>query len=195
MTPDHEQLLEEMSIHLVSRGYRTISAAYADICDDESKKMLSRMYSVPATYVRTRSDRIAFDPRSGNCFEFDAKTNLTERGDVFVELLPVVAHYAIGKWFGLRTIYGFRWPTIDRTDIGFAIDDTLVDMVTTIFLFGRDCQVDVNIWVESMAPHVFKNAEIVKLGRCRGSGDPAIKIEPDKLEQLPHWKDVFNAMS
>ncbi len=195
MTPDHERLLEDMSQYLHSAGYRTMSATYADVCDAESKRLLSKMYSVPATYVRTRSDRIAFNPQTETIFEFDAKTNLTKHEDVFIELIPVVAHYVISNLFGLKTIYGFRWPNIDREDIGFEINDTFAEMVTAIFIFDRDCQVEVNQWVEHGATSIFKNAKIVKCNRGRGSGDPAIKMEPEALQGLPHWKHLFNAIT
>ena len=33
MTPDHEQLLTEMTQYLVSQGCEVYSAAYADICN------------------------------------------------------------------------------------------------------------------------------------------------------------------
>lgn len=194
MTPDHEELLKEMTQYLTGHGYKVISSAYADICDDASREMLSSMYSVASTYIRTRADRIAFSSRTGRCFELDAKTNMTSHNNIFVEMLPVVAHYGIGKWFGLDTIYGFRWPRLNRTDVGFVIDDAFVDMVETVLIFNRDCQSEVNQWVERMAPHVFKHAEVVRCGRGYGSGDPAIRVsEQAKLDRMPHWRELFKA--
>ena len=193
MTPDHEQLLAEMTQYLTTNGYSVMSATYADVCDTASRKMLSSIYSVPATYIRTRADRVAFSAQTGMCFEFDAKTNLTKQGDVFVELLPIVSHYALMKWFGIKTFYGFRWPNIDRDDIGFEIDNDFVDKVEAVFLFDRDCQCEINQWVEHMAPKVFTHASIVKAGRGYGSGDPAVKVPDYNLEDLPHWKDLFKA--
>ena len=190
MTPDHEQLLEEMTIFLKSHGCQTVSATYADVCNETERQMLSRIYSVAATYVRTRSDRIAFNT-AGVCFEYDAKTNLTANDDIFVEMLPIVSHYSALKWFGLQTVYGFRWTQLDRKDVGFLIDDAFVNLVDAVFIFDRNCQSSINEWTTHMAPHVFANAEVIQCGRGRGSGDPAVKISGHKLNGLHHWKDVL----
>lgn len=193
MTPDHEKLLEEMSQHLTDQGYKIISSAYADVCDNESQAMLASMYSVASTYIRTRADRIAFNSHTGRCFEFDAKTNMTSHDNIFVEMLPVVSHYAVRKWFGLDTIYGCRWPNLARDDVGFVIDRAFVDLVETVLIFDRDHQREVNQWVEDMTPRVFPNAKIKRCGRGKGSGDPAIRVaSQDSLNQMPHWRTVFD---
>lgn len=194
MTPAHERLLQDMDEHIRSIGGFSYSAAYADQVMGNAKRVLSNLHTVPATYIRTRSDRICFFADKPVLFEYDAKTN--ERGgDFFVECLPVWHHVLAYRHFNLPTIYGFRWPNLEVQDIGIVLDEEFRHKVDGVFVYDRDAVADVTDFVVKNYQEWFPQAKLIQVWNRRGSGDPSIRICRNAIKDFPHWKDVMETLA
>lgn len=191
MTPEHERLLSEMEQFIQELGGVSYSATYADCLARQPKKILSRLHTVPATYIRTRSDRICFFESQKTIFEYDAKTNESGR-DFFVECLPVWHHIVAYKHFSLTTVYGFRWPKRDFKDIGIVIDKDFRDKVDKVYVYERDALAEITNFVEQNYKSWFPNARLEYAFARVGSGDPSIRICRDTVKEYPHWKDILS---
>jgi hypothetical protein len=193
MTPDHERLLGEMNEFITGLGGSSYSAAYADILPADKKAILANVHSVPATYIRTRSDRVCFFP-NGSVFEYDAKTTTGE--NFYIECLPALHHLVVRRWFNIPTIYGFRWISgADMQDIGIVLDDYFRELVDAVDVFDRPQLREVSSFIESNYKNAFPNSELRKLPRIIGSGDPAIRIRRSKLSNMRGWKEVIRKMA
>lgn len=193
MTPEHEQLLKEMEEYIKSTGGISYSAAYADHIPELHKRILGNIQTVPATYIRTRSDRICFFPDKLTVFEYDAKTNMSGQ-DFFVECLPILHHIVSLYHFQLITVYGFRWPGRNLPDIGILINGTFCKMVDTVFVYRRDSVRKITEYVEKNFKKWFPNAILKVSQRTAGSGDPSIRIHRDTIKDYPNWKDVISKL-
>lgn len=194
MTPGHERLLAEMDQYITQLGGFSWSAAYADSLSGAQKSALSNMQTVPATYIRTRSDRIGVVLSPPVVFEYDAKTN--ESGnDFFVECLPVLHHLQTYRMFNLATVYGFRWVRNETyKDIGIILDESFQAKVDTVFVYPRPEIIKVTNFVTRVYGQWFPNARLISLSTRRGSGDPSIRIIRDTAKNYPHWKDAIDSV-
>jgi hypothetical protein len=194
MTPAHEQLLTEMDQFIELLGGSHYSAAYADVASVEKRKSLARINTIPATYIRTRSDRVCFFQDTRTVLEYDAKTN--EKGsDFFVECLPVWHHLIAYRHFGIKTVYGFRWPNRSEfSDIGIVLDNDFRNLVDGVFVYNRQDLADVTDFVITNQPLWFPKAEIIHVDNRRGSGDPSIRVRRQTIANYPHWMEVIKEL-
>jgi len=194
MTPAHEKLLGDMERYVTEIGGISYSACYADRLTGDAKRILANRHTVQATYIRTRSDRLCFFSDRSVLFEYDAKTN--ERGeDFFVECIPVMHHLIAYHYFGIKTVYGFRWPTLAVDDIGVVLDSEFRNQVDGVFVYGREDLASVTAFVMQHYKAWFPKADLFRVSRRIGSGDPSIRIRRDVVRDNPHWKSVIDSLT
>jgi hypothetical protein len=190
----HDTFLDGVTDCLHSHGYETGEVTYHEALQGRPLDALRKCESITAHYIRTRADRFAVHPVSGECFQYDAKTcQKFNPGDILLEALPVALHATHSKW-GIECLYCYQDRPRDA-EYGFWVNEDLTQIVSRVFFprkrWGDRMHVMRSMEL-SMSP-VFPNAEF-RLCNNGKSGDPFCVIDASHLSTMPHWRDILNAL-
>lgn len=185
----HEALMEEVTEYLHGLGFT--ESFDCTIGETAKGSEFKRSLSLHANLVRTRTDRVFYDPYTDRTLKVDAKTCGNPQGDTFfIEAVPYVAGLVESMAFGMPYLFACRRRD-GSGEYGVWANREDAGMARKLLTFGWKTGGFTRGYAETIADVYPRELKEVRCRGVGGSGDPCLAFEVD-VEPTPHWKETLN---